>query len=141
MHKIERSPELVFKAGYKYQLQQPYFIQTPFRPEKFISNGWVSLDIDGKMFFIPGYAWDGVTGALDTESGMAGSLMHDGGYQLIRLGLLPLSAKAILDEFMAEIYRRDGMWTTIAELFYWAVRKFGRRFALKPIKVIKLRTR
>lgn len=138
--RLERSHHLVYKGGYKYQLQQPYYIQTPLRPEQFVSNGWVSLDTDGKMFFMPGYCWDGVTGAPDTPSGMAGSLMHDGGYQLIRDGLLPLSVKAILDEFMAEIFRRDGMWALIAELFYLAVRKFGRRFATRPVKTIRLIT-
>ncbi len=139
--KIERSLQLVYKDGYKYQLQHPYFIQTPLRPEQFVTNGWVSLDVDGKMFFMPGYCWDGVTGAPDTESGMAGSLMHDGGYQLMREGLLPLSTKPLLDEFMAEIFRRDGMWALIAELFYLAVRKFGRRFATKPTTIIRLITR
>lgn len=139
---IKRSPQLVYKGGYKYQLQQPYFIQTPLRPEKFISNGWVSLDIDGMMMFMPGYAWDGPSGgAPDTPSTMAGSLMHDGGYQLIREGLLQQSAKLVLDKFMSEIMQADGMWTLFARVFYFMVARFGRRYALsKPVKVIRLLT-
>ena len=139
--KIQRSPQLVYKGGYKYQLQQPYFIQTPLRPEQNISNGWVSLDTSGMMMFMPGYAWDGPSGAPDLPCTMAGSLMHDGGYQLMREGLLLPSAKHVLDEFMAEIMRRDLMWATIAELFYWMVHKFGRRYTIKPTKTIRLITR
>ncbi|MDE2389868.1 MAG: hypothetical protein KGN35_12465, partial [Betaproteobacteria bacterium] len=107
---IDRSPVLVYKAGYKYQLQQPYFIQTPLRPESYVSNGWVSLDIDGKMIFMPAYAWDGVTGGPDTPGGMAASLMHDGGYQLLRAGLLPPEAKDVLDRHLADIMEADGVW-------------------------------
>jgi len=139
--KIERSPQLVYKGNYKYQLQQPYYIQTPLRPERYISNGWVSMDVNGMMMFMPGYAWDGVSGAPDTESGMAGSLMHDGGYQLIREGLLQQWTKEVLDLYMAEIFRRDGMWGAIAELFYYFVHKYGRRYTTKPTKTITLLTR
>lgn len=140
---IKRSPCLVYKGGYKYQLQQPYCIQTPLRPDNFISNGWVSLDTDGMMMFMPGYAWDGPSGgAPDAPCTMAGSLMHDGGYQLIRNGLLPMAAKPILDKFMAQIMRADGLWAIVAKLFYFMVAKFGRRYALsKPVKVIRLLTK
>jgi len=138
--KIERSPRLVYKGGYKYQLQQPYWIQTPLRPETYISNGWVSLDTDGKMFFMPGYAYDGVTGGPDTPQGMAGSLVHDGGYQLMRAGLLPKSAKIILDKYMETIMSYDGMPKWLAKIFYWAVAKFGRRYTTKPTKTIMLIT-
>ena len=138
--KIERSPRLVYKGGYKYQLQQPYWIQTSLRPETYVSNGWVSLDTDGKMFFMPGYAWDGVTGGPDTPEGMAGSLVHDGGYQLMRAGLLPQSAKATLDLLMQTTMFADGMYSPWVKLFYWAVSKFGRRYTTKPTKTITLPT-
>lgn len=138
---IKRSPKLVYKSGYKYQIQQPYIIQTPLRPEAFISNGWVSLDADGIMMFAPGYTWDGPSGAPDWPCTMAGSLMHDGGYQLIREGLLPKTCKDALDQFMAEVMRRDHMWPTISELFYWAVHQFGKRFIAKPTKTISIETR
>lgn len=138
---IERSPELVYKGGYKYQLQHPYFIQTPLRPGKYISNGWVSMDANGMMMFIPGYAWDGPTWAPDTPATMAGSLMHDGGCQLMREGLLSLDWKPVLDEFMAVIMKKDGLWSLIAAIFHLAVHKFGKKYAIKPTKTIYLVTR
>ena len=137
---IERSPELVYKGGYKYQLQHPYFIQTPLRPGKYISNGWVNMDANGMMMFMPGYAWDGPSGAPDTSSTMAGSLMHDGGYQLMREGLLPPSAKLILDKHMVVIMCSDGLWIVAALIFYWVVHKFGRRYTIKPTKTVSLVT-
>lgn len=140
MQKIQRSPQLVYKSGYKYQLQQPYFIQTPLRPEKFISNGWVSLDIDGMMMFMPGYAYDGPTWAPDTPATMAGSLAHDGGFQLIREGLLPLAAKVILDKLLFDMLRLDGMLAVVAGIFYLAVHILGRRYATKPTKTVHLVT-
>jgi hypothetical protein len=138
--KIDRSPELVYKGGYKYQLLQPYFIQTPLRPEKYISNGWVSLDTNGVMMFMPGYAYDGPTWAPDTKATMVGSLAHDGGCQLMRAGLLPLRFKPILDKFMADTMRRDGLWTVIAKIFYLAVHKLGKKYAVKPTKTIRILT-
>lgn len=138
--RIERSPQLVYKDGYKYQLQQPYWVQTPLRPEKYVSNGWVGMDTDGKMIFMPGYAWDGASGAPDMPCTISASLMHDGGYQLMREGMLPQSAKPILDKLMAEMMRTDGMWVLCAEFIYWMVRMCGRRYTVKPTKTITIRT-
>ena len=117
--RIERSSQLAYKGGYKYQLQQPYWIQTPLRPEKYVSNEWIGLDTDGKMLFMPGYAWDGPSGPMpDMQCTMAGSLMHDGGYQLIREGLLPSSEKDKLDRFLKEMLLADGSGWIIAEIVY-----------------------
>lgn len=139
--KIERSPQLVYKGGYKYQLQQPYWVQTPLRPEKYVSNGWVGLDTDGKMIFMPGYAWDGPSGVMpDIPCAMTGSLMHDGGYQLMREGLLPQSAKGTLDRHLADMVRSDGMWGVFARFTFWGVDRFGRQFTHKPTKTITLST-
>lgn len=138
---LERSACLTFKGGYKYQLQQPYCIQTPLRPEKQITNGWVTLDENGIMILMAGYAWDGPSGlAPDWNCTMAGSLVHDGGYQLMREGLLPHTARADLDRFMAKTMMRDGMWSGCALIFYWAVRIFGKRYSKKPTKTVALVT-
>lgn len=139
--RIERSPQLVYKDGYKYQLQQPHWVQTPLRPEKYVSNGWVGLDTDGKMIFMPGYAWDGASGPMpDFPCAMAGSLMHDGGYQLLREKLLPQSDRIVLDKFLYDIMCNDGMWKIFAKLAYWMVRMCGRRFTVKPTRIITVST-
>jgi Protein of unknown function (DUF1353) len=73
-----------------------------------------------------GYAWDGPSGpTIDTKTFMRGSLVHDVLYQLIRLEILPSSARKQADQVLREICIADGMSRFRAWYIYRAVRTFG----------------
>jgi hypothetical protein len=119
-----------YAAGYKYQLRAGYAIYLPEladpdRPP--IVTPWIELDPDGWLRFAPGYAWDGASGpTYDSKSSMRPSLVHDGGYQLIRMGLLAARFREVLDVIFHRLCLEDGMWSVRAQLWYHAVRIFGK---------------
>lgn len=119
-----------YSDGYRYQLRAAYAIRLPELADPSrapIVTEWLELDPDGTMRFRPGYAWDGASGpTFDSKSSMRGSLVHDGGYQLVRLGLLPASFRAALDLIFRRICREDGMWAPRAWAWYHAVRIFAK---------------
>jgi hypothetical protein len=119
-----------YAAGYKYQLRAGYRVvipelADPTRPAIFTT--WLELWPDGTMVFTPGYAWDGASGpTYDSKSSMRPSLPHDGGYQLIRMGLLDAKWRAALDSAFYRMCREDGMLAPRAWLWYQAVRIFAK---------------
>lgn len=124
---LERDKALYFSRGYKYQVRRQYRIKLDIHPEKYIARDFVTLDKDGTLVINPGYAWDGASGpTFDTRNSMIGSLVHDVGYQLIRLGKLGAEEKRYFDGLLEEICIEDGMFTWRARLWRWAVLKFGR---------------
>lgn len=124
-----------YSDGYKYQLRSPYSITLPSLADSertHAATPWLELHVDGTMNFIPGYAWDGASGpTYDSGSSMRSSLIHDGGYQLIRLGLLNAKFRKTLDEIFLQLCKEDGMWNIRAQLWYQAVRIFAAS-AAKP---------
>lgn len=117
---------IAYKSGYKYQLQETYTAKTGIRPYKMIVTDYIILDIDGTLTIIKAYAWDGPSGpTIDTPSFMRGSLEHDAFHQLMRLGLLPLSYRILVDQRLRIVCLEDGMWPIRAEWVYLAVREFG----------------
>lgn len=116
-----------YREGLKYQLRAPYVIQTPIRPEHGAGTEWLTLDVDGLLTIRAGYAWDGASGpTYDSKSSMRGSLVHDGLYQLIRLGLLDGKHRAEADALFHELCKADGMLAPRAWLWYHAVRIFAK---------------
>jgi len=88
--------------------------------------------MDGVLSFRKSYAWDGPSGpTIDTKNSLRGSLIHDGLYQLIRLGLLPESFRPIADGLLRDICREDGMSWFRSEYWYLGVRGFA-GFASEP---------
>lgn len=121
-----RDRYLYFKSGYKYQLTRDYRIELeviPFRP---ICLPFISMYTAGDMVIKSGYAWNGASGpTLDTKNTMAGSLVHDALYQLIRLRLIDPKYKEYADRVLKEICIEDGMCPGRATVWYQAVRVFG----------------
>ena len=118
-----------YKRGYKYQLQAGHAQRLPelYDPTRApIVTDWLELDPDGTMRHRPGYAWDGASGpTYDSKSSMRASLYHDGGYQLIRMGLLPPEMREPLDLMFHRICREDKMWKARAWAWFHLVRTFA----------------
>ena len=82
-------PFILYREGYKYQLASTYRVQTNILPIADIVTDYILLSVTGFFTIRQGYAWDGPSGpTIDTKSAMRGSLVHDAGYQILRLGLL-----------------------------------------------------
>ena len=94
-----------FKTGdYKYQLTERVFVQTSIRLSEDIITPYVSLLKNGLMILEAGYAWNGPNfPAIRIQRSIIASLPHDGGYQLIALGLLPEKFRINLDWLLGEL--------------------------------------
>jgi hypothetical protein len=119
-----------YAAGYKYQLRAAYATVLPELADPVrapIVTDWIELDPAGTIRFRPGYAWDGASGpTLDTRDTMRGSLVHDGCYQLMRMGLLDHARwRAPTDRAFRRICLEDGMWPPRAWAWYHLVRVFA----------------
>lgn len=111
---------------YKYRLFDTFYIQTPIRNRGF-KHDFFLLANDGLLTIYHGYLWDGVSGPTwDTKSTMIAGLVHDVLYQSIRLGLIELSTKDIIDVFLYKTMIKEGSWQLRAWYFYQAVKKFGK---------------
>lgn len=135
------SNQLKYSSGYKYQLKSDVIIQTSLLPEspRFI-QGYVFLDTDGTLIIYRGYAWDGCTNALDTDSNMLAGLVHDALYQLMQEGVLDWSFKPEADNMLRDIMISQGAFRSIADLFRFAVNEFG-RFHMKAKSIRSLQIR
>ena len=124
---------------YKYELTEDATFVTPIRVNEPFSysvdrdkeSRWIILRPSGELLILEGYAWDGASGpAMDTKSIMRGALVHDGLYQLMREGDLPLSYRKPADKLLRKMCREDGMFWLRAWWVYWAVRIFGKEAAI-----------
>lgn len=123
---------LVYRSGLKYQLAEESRIKLPFKPPKDIITDFVSFLSDGTLINAIGYAWDGPSGpAMDDDHNMGPSLVHDSGYQLLRLGLLPQSYKHLFDMEYKRLCIANEMSEERAEIEYLAISEFGGPFARK----------
>lgn len=126
-----RGDKIYYKSGYKYQLARCYAGQTPIAGYGILTP-FIELTPGGMLTINTGYAWDGASGpTLDTKSSMRGSLVHDAFYQLEREELISQKEREKIDRLLHDICIQDGMWGWRADLWLWAVRKFG-IFAASP---------
>lgn len=119
-----------YKDGYKYQLVEPYWIQTDITGGKYIIDGYISLNERGILYIYKGYAWDGASGPTwDSKSSMRASLVHDALYQL--MGEYPelLVYRPYADDLLYKICREDGMGRARAWSWKKAVNWFGEKAA------------
>jgi len=118
---------VLYKDGYKYQLQESYEVTVDIHPPEDIKCDYISLDTHGLLTIKKGYAWDGPSGpTVDTANFMRGSLVHDALYQLMRMKLLSdeFHRKAA-DKELKRICLEDGMSSIRAWWVYESVRQFG----------------
>ena len=115
-----------FKRGYKYQLAESEVFQTRMRPEQDIRTAFLRLKTSREMKVFASYAWDGASGpAWDSQSNYRGSLGHDCEAQIIRMGLLPQSARIASNKDLYDWCVEDGMWRIRAKAWKIALDKFG----------------
>lgn len=138
-----------FRTGnYRYQLTERVFVQTSIRPDEDIITEYVSLLKSGLMILEKGYAWNGPNfPAVRTERSIIASLPHDGGYQLIELGLLNMMFRINLDWLLGELVSQPAEgnslkifllnhWRKIRGGYYFTVVDlFGARYAHQEYKI------
>ena len=126
-----------YRAGYKYQLVEPYVCQTAITPPVHVAHDYLVLKTDGVLIINAGYAWDGASGpTVDTKSFMRGSLVHDALYQLMREGLIDLSWRNAADQELRRLCVEDGMSCMRAWWVYRAVNNCGEGSAKPQQEII-----
>lgn len=118
---------IYYTAGYKYQLEVDYQVDTGIVPATPGGNRFVQITLDGNLLIRAGYPWDGPSGpTLDTPDFMRGSLVRDALYQLMRENFLSKDLhRKQADSLLRAICREDGMPALRAWYVYLAVRNFG----------------
>lgn len=120
------TPAIKYRDGYKYQLHEPYIVQTAIIPQEHIGHDFIILSPTGLLMISAGYAWDGPSGpTIDTKNFMRGSLVHDALYQLMRHKLLDCGWRETADSELRRICREDGMSWLRAWWVYKGVRIGG----------------
>jgi len=119
--------QIKYRSGYKHQLAIPYATKVSVFPKSLIAAEFFSLSPKGDLRIKAGYAWDGASGpAIDSDSFMRGSLVHDVLYQMMGEKLLSLRWRKQSDRELQRICREDGMPWVRAQWVYRAVRLFSR---------------
>jgi len=93
-----------YYSGYDYQIAEDFSMQTKVRPTRAIKHRFFTLSKTGHLVLFIGFAWDGASGAKDTDSLMVPTAYHDVMYQMLRLGLLDRSWKEVIDREFKELY-------------------------------------
>jgi hypothetical protein len=108
--------KIQFCKGYKYQLRETARIQTRIYPDEDIKAELVELRQDGTLVVHKYFAWDGCSGpTIDDRSNYVACLCHDALYYLMRLGLLPRTLRAQVDEELTRLMKEDGEMIAIAD--------------------------
>ncbi len=111
--------------NYRFILTAPLTLDTGII-NRACKTDWVDLKADGTLIIANRYAWDGASGlAINTENSIAASCGHDALYQLMGLGLLPLTQRLKADACLRRWLIEDGMIELRANLWFFAVRLFG----------------
>ena len=131
-----------YRDGCKYQLQQTYRVQTPFKGMAF-KRRWSSLDDNGVMTLREGLAWNGASGpTIDSPPSIHPSGEHDELYGAIETGDLfdgfnwtkrkveAFRIRRRIDLFFCRRLIECGMAKWRANAWLWGVRKFGASHAV-----------
>ena len=127
MQKIDT--KVTYRSGYKHQNDKLRVYQTSIIPDEVIESQYITLNTDGRLFILQGYAWDGPTGVPDvwgTRWLIRPSLIHDALYQLLRHGLLEPGYRKAADVEFKLACHADARWKWMGNVAYWFVRKFGK---------------
>jgi hypothetical protein len=116
---------------YKYRLYKNYRFNIGIKRFTYLGI-YLNLYNDGTCILKSGYCCDGPSGpTIDTKTFMRGAFEHDGGYQLIRLGIIPVSFRKHLDKRLRNTCLEDKMNRFRAWYVYHAVR-IGGASSAKP---------
>jgi hypothetical protein len=114
---------------YKYRTTRDVTRYIGIHPQEDIDTGYIQLTRGGSLTIKAGYAWDGATGAVDTDTILPASLLHDALCQLCNAGHLEKMYRERVDMLLREICKEDGM----GEKRRWWVFGGVRHFAWIPI--------
>lgn len=78
-----------YQSGYDHRLFEPEYFELGFPLDAPILTPDIAVSIFGRMRLRAGYSWNGANVIPDWRWILRGSAGHDGGYQLLRLRLLP----------------------------------------------------
>jgi len=123
---LMESKQIFFKKGYEYQLTRNLIVDTGITGY-LIEDDYITLLKNGLMILHRGYAWDGASCFPDFDWIIRGSCGHDGGYQLIRRGLLPMRYRVVFDALLGKHCVQDGTIKFVAAGVRIAVNRFGAR--------------
>ncbi len=117
-----------YKSDYKHQLADPYQITVSIQPREAIKTDYIDLDTSGNLTIRKSYAWDGPSGpVVDTVQNMRASLVHDALYQLMRNNKISSRThRKTADQLFRDMCKQDGVPSHTANLYYQALRKFGK---------------
>ncbi len=130
-----------YRADYKYQLAEDYEMNIAIRPIADIVTRFIELNTAGKLTVKNGYAWDGPSGpVVDTDENLRASVVHDALYQLMRNRLLSDRVhRKTADELFRDICKADGVSSFTANVYYKALRRFGKPAASPQNKRVVMR--
>lgn len=128
---------------YKYQLIKDVLAWTGIFSFN-IETKYYRMRTDGTLLIKSGYAWDGSSGPTwDSNNTMLPSLVHDVGYQILRVSeMIPPEGdysdynklfekyRLLWDEVYHDKLIETGTWRLRAWWHYKGVRLFGRKSAL-----------
>ena len=110
-----------WRRKYKYALIEDVTVFVGILGQA-IDTAWFTLSIDGFLTIKAGYAWDGCTGMIDTNSNMEAGLVHDCLYQMLREALIPnyktiaiLDRSKCLEKFKRMRSQVDDVFATLLE--------------------------
>jgi hypothetical protein len=136
---IKTSGKLRYCSGYRYRVEEPFWVQTEFINEAGqIKSGERVLaerKPDGAIWVYPGFAWNGPGSSSrfdpvpDTKNFMRGSAIHDAWYQAISEGKEQPGRRDVADKFLAAMCRHDGMGWLATRLVLRGVRLLGESHA------------
>jgi hypothetical protein len=126
---LVESEQVFFKKGYKYQLTRQLVVDTGILNYS-AGNDYITLFKNGLMVLHRGYAWDGASSFPDFDWIIRGSCGHDGGYQLLREGLLPLKFRVVFDNLLGRHCVQDGSIRWVAKGVTIAVKRYGEKAVL-----------
>lgn len=132
-----KGDKIHYRKGYKYSLWEPYRVQLTYLRGYAVEHRLFKLEPDGWLTIHEDYPWDGASGAIDTDTIMRGSLVHDVLFEMLRLGLLPHDPCFNLANMeLHQICKEDGMWSLRASYVFGAVSKFGSAYAAEKPEFI-----
>jgi len=102
--------KIYYYEGFKYILSRPLHKSTGIIIPKRVCVSFCTMETTGDLTIFPPFPWDGCSGpAYDDETNMRAGAIHDCGYKLIRLGLIPHSTRGQWDLNLQRDCRKDGM--------------------------------
>jgi len=140
--------KIYYKEGYLYQVNKLYKEKIDIYPDEDVYLPFLFLSKEGDLEIKVGYAHDGPSGPckfianhlpsalkkLYLKHILRGATKHDAGYQMIREGKLPMSARSKWDEMLRRDCLTDGTSKARAWWIYKAVQKAASSAAKKEAR-------